>query len=353
MLRLAVTFALSIGIATAAKGGKGGKAGKAGKSKSTSNTVISTSGTSNGLCAQDHHVIATVTSTSNGLSTTTYSCSPCAGTGEGRAAGDNPANGIPTTCDICQTDYRVASTVCTACATGTYRARGDYILGADTACGEEYCGLDESPGGVSPHVVGGVCLKCPAGTSNMGGIARSTTPAAAACFADANAGARSFCLEDEYVAVADTGAQPSPFASCAACWPGSYNKIGGTMTPITASSSPGLWVVDEDLSATTQCVFSDFDRDGVADVTVYPPSAGTPKSYKKGKLSESTGSVNGPSAASKSGSFGAGVVSGIAGAVVLVAAVAVFMKSRGSKQQRDASEKTPVVTSPVGAYGSI
>lgn len=36
---------------------------------------------------------------SNGLSTTTYSCSPCATPGEGRAAGDNPSNGIPTTCD--------------------------------------------------------------------------------------------------------------------------------------------------------------------------------------------------------------------------------------------------------------
>merc|ERR1719453_666180 len=167
MLRLAVTFALSIGIATAAKGGKAGKAGKAGKSaKSTSNTVISTSGTSNGLCAQDHHVIVTSTQTSNGLSTTTYSCSACAGVGEGRAAGDDPSKGVPTTCDICQTDYNVVSQVCTACAAGKYRARGDYKLGADTACGEEYCGLDESPGGTATSVVGGVCLKCPAGTSN-------------------------------------------------------------------------------------------------------------------------------------------------------------------------------------------
>ena len=99
---------------------------------------------------------------------------------------------------VCQTDYRVSSTVCTACATGTYRARGDYKLGADTTCGEEYCGLDESPGGGATSVQGAVCLKCPAATSNLGGIARSAT-AATACFADTNTGARSFCLEDEYV----------------------------------------------------------------------------------------------------------------------------------------------------------
>lgn len=124
------------------------------------------------------------------------------------------------------------------------------------------------------------------------------------------------------------------------------------MTPITDATNPGQWVADEDLSATTQCVFSDFDRDGVADVTVYPPSAGTPKSYKKGKLSESTSSVNGPTMTSSSGSFGAGVASGIAGAVVLVAGVAVFVRARQAKHQ-EVNEKSPVVASPGGAYGSI
>ena len=122
------------------------------------------------------------------------------------------------------------------------------------------------------------------------------------------------------------------------------------MTPVTAASNPGVWIATETLAATTQCVFSDFDRDGVADVTVYPPSADTPKSYKKGKLSESVSSVNGPTMASSSGSFGAGVASGIAGAVVLVAGVAVFVRARQAKNQ-EVNEKSPVVASPT--YGSI
>lgn len=108
----------------------------------------------------------------------------------------------------------------------------------------------------------------------------------------------------------------------------------------------------EPLTALTQCVFSDFDRDGTADVVVYPPSAKTKKSNKKGKLSQSIASSNdGP--LSSSGSLGSGIVSGIAGVVVSVAAAAVFVRARTAKQDLDISERSPITAGPSATYSSI
>ena len=106
------------------------------------------------------------------------------------------------------------------------------------------------------------------------------------------------------------------------------------------------------LLLTTQCVFGDFNRNGVADsAEMYAHSHDDHYSVKAAKL----GAAESPAAAAGSGAFGAGIVSGVAGAAILVAGVAIFARGRkaAASAEQDVSEKAPVVGPVVGRYGSI